>query len=533
MAGFSTALSTGIATGTADAMAEKADAPFRAERLRQAQLMTKQAESNLAAAPTQQSNAEMQNQILQMQLRQAQGQQLKSQSFDAFGRYEADGDVKHLNNFYADAKKSDIGKSLFGGMVRVDAMTRTPETEKMLKSAGIEDLDGFFSDPEQVKSIVLTTGADGKKVLTDMNQVYVGTGYTNYVQDKELDSLVKRAQVNKLMRSGQSLENVTARERVAREMAAELKIPVWEAYQKIEGGSKGGSSTLERLTEKVMEENPDFSYLEAADQATQMLRSTESERRAKNLPGDPNANLEDIKRTQARTTAEKDVAASDAVRSEIDSLAGGSIFEADINDPALRRVIGPKITALEKLADTKLSTEDQRMARELRNLAVLGGTAGSELTDKETGPLDYILKSVKKYVVDDIGGAEATSNYEQFRNIFRNALYGASLTKTETDAFTKAAGSLYQQKGPVLAQLKTQLQSVKNNLSSIYDMNDPYIAQYYLGMDAEKIDRTIEALDERIKLVSGAGTGKETKEMITPTTTKKRTLDEIWAEQNR
>lgn len=523
------ALGAGITAGAERFQAEQAEAPFREERLKQAKLQTQQAQANVDRVPAQKSIDELQVQQMQLQLRQNQGAVLKQQTFDAFRAYQADGSVRHLNSFYAEAKKNPIGANMFKNLVRVDAMERTAETEKMLKAAGVTDLDGFFSDPDLVKSMVVTTESSGKRVLTDMNQVYVGTGFANMQSDEEIARMTKVAQLNKLMQTGQTRENVTSRERMAEAMAKDLGISVWEAYQKVDGVQQRRTSQLERLTETFMDEDPSLSFSEASEKALAMTRSTEDERRAKSRAAadgsDPADSLEEIKAEKARTSNQKDIEATAGIRAKIKDVTGGKPMNAA--DPAQRKELGYLITDLEAITGRKLTTEDRRVARELRNLTSLGNTAGQTITDAETGPIDYMLKTVKKYVSDEVRGVAATSAYEQFRNVFRNALYGASLTKTETDAFTKAAGSLSQQRGPVLQQLQTQMQSIRNNIQSIYDMNDPDIAEYYLGMGLEDVDRAIEALDERIDMMSGVSNTGVIR--ATGQAKPKRSLDEIYS----
>jgi hypothetical protein len=242
----------------------------------------------------------------------------------------------------------------------------------------------------------------------------------------------------------------------------------------------------------------------ALQAALDLTKSTERERyvrqKAANEGKDELDVTEEVRRREARTSAQKDIEAAEGFRGELDQLAGGDFFSADINDPAFRRKAAPSILAIEKTTGKSLSTEEKRLAREIRNLTTLGKTAGEGLTAAETGPLDYMLKNVRKYVSDEVGGTEGTSAYETFRNVLRNALYGASLTKTEVDSFTRAAGSLAQQTGPVLQGLRTQMQTLRDQLSGIYDANDPYVSQYYLGMDVERLDKTLEALDERLDM---------------------------------
>ena len=109
-----------------------------------------------------------------------------------------------------------------------------------------------------------------------------------------------------------------------------------------------------------------------------------------------------------------------------------------------------------------------------------------------------MLHGFQKYVSDNVDGEAARSSYETFRNIFRNALYGSSLTSAETAAFDKAAGTLGQQFGPVMQQMQVQMQSLRNQLESIYNFNDEYIARYYVGTDLDELDRIIEGIDMRL-----------------------------------
>ena len=108
----------------------------------------------------------------------------------------------------------------------------------------------------------------------------------------------------------------------------------------------------------------------------------------------------------------------------------------------------------------------------------------------------------KKYISDDVEGVDGVSSYETFRNIFRNSLYGASLTASEIQAFEKAAGNLKQQTGPVLAQLRTQMQDVRQQLRSVADFEDPMMAYYYLGRSQDDVLAAIDQIDKRIELIS-------------------------------
>ena len=203
-------------------------------------------------------------------------------------------------------------------------------------------------------------------------------------------------------------------------------------------------------------------------------------------------------RNLAKTTTQKEVADVQTLRKGLDEMNWLDTSVKEMSSVDRARVYRDYISPLEDLRNFKLSTEDKRTVRNLRDLTALGHKAGTELTPDETGLLDNSLNQFKKYIFDEVGGKKATSSYETFRNIFRNALYGASLTQAEIQAFNKAAGTLGQQFQPVMAQLQTQMETIKSNLESIRDLNDPDIAHYYLGAPIEDIDDAIMAIEERL-----------------------------------
>ena len=473
--------------------------PERDARRAEAKTKQEQAELSLQSqrdmAPIKQSAAEIQLEKQAMQLRGMQGQVLKSNTFDAFRRYEGDGDIKHLNNFLVEAKKNPMGQKEYGGVLRLDVLTRTSETEALLRKEGIVDLDTLFAEPEQLQDVVLATNVDGSLEVVNMLDLYATTGYAKNAEKERLATMSQKAALQQTLRGSQSAEtNLIAK------IAEEDGISTYEATKQVfalKNAGKVMGSKVERVADSIMAENPTISRLDAIKQATQT--------------------------TEQRTAGMKDVDASDAIRAELDEAG---FFEADLSDPKNRRLFGPKISAIEKLADTKLTTEDKRTVRNLRSLTELGGVAGKNITDEEAGFIDRLLLDTKQYISNEIKGTEGSAAYETFRNVFRNALYGASLTATEVSAFNKAAGNLKQQTGPVLQKLLVQVQDVKSQLESVYLMNDEHVATYYMGKSLEEVDQVIEALDERVSFFKSMTTESTTK---IPTAAKpKRSLEEIF-----
>ena len=146
-----------------------------------------------------------------------------------------------------------------------------------------------------------------------------------------------------------------------------------------------------------------------------------------------------------------------------------------------------------------MDTTQKKRVAEIRQLITLG-KSGSELTPAETGPLDSLLRDGRKYISDNIEGTDATAAYQAYRNLVRNALFGASLTNNEQAEFDKAFGTLKEQTGPVLAKLRTQLQMLQDELGAIYDSGDEYVMKYRLGMDSDRLVQVMNALDQRLEM---------------------------------
>lgn len=481
-----------VTTGLSAVQDYSRDRPERDARRAEAKTRQEKAELGLKEykqnAPLRKTAAELELEQLRMQTKSMHGQSLKKSTYDAFRLYEGDKDVKHLNNFLKDAKVNPMGAKQYGDISRYDRLEDTPETRAMLAQAGYTDPDAVFNDPDVADNFVLATMTDGTRVLGDLTKAYAGTGFNQYMTTQELEVLQKRATLASTLRGSESADS-----RMITQIMDEEQLTLYEAtkrYYEAKHSGKSKGSTIERETEQVLAENPNMPREEAMAMAKQ--------------------------RIEPRTAPAKNLEQAADVSLSLDEIAGGDYFEADINDPSVRRKLGPKITELEKLTGQSLTTEDKRTARNIRSLLALGRTAGTELTSDEAGLLDNTLTRVRKYFTNDIGGVEGTSAYESFRNVFRNALYGASLTQTESAAFQAAAGSLKQKLGPALQQLRVQMSDLKEQMQSIYDLNDERISYYYLGRSNEEIDDALMALDERLELIQDSGKQADVDFSVTP-----------------
>lgn len=523
----------GIAQGAASAQEYERGREERDLRMQEAKLRQKSAEAQFATqqqmSPLAIDQAKLQLEQLQMRTRQMQASVFKSTAYEAFRLYNTDKDPKHLNMLVKQSKTSPVGQSLFGRTARVDSVANIPDHRKLLQEAGIQDIDGLLADKNLAGQFVVMTDTQGGQSLLDMAQVYAGTGFTQYMADEELQRLNTQSLIAQRLRQGQSVNKTTALERLSREMADELGIPVYEAYERLTKKQAKGGSERERLAEQIMAQNPGMDYLEAYEQAATSSRAgSEVERTARNIAEkegrDYTEVLRELQQEKQRTSGQKDIAAANETREQLDETFDGKYFETNFADPANRRKALPMVTAIEKLTGRELTPEDKRVARQIRTLTALG-TKGGEITEAETGPIDTILRDVKSYFYDELGGnKEAVAAYAAFRNVARNALFGASLTEGETKAFNESMATLSKQPGTVLARLRVQMDNLRNDLQAIYDFNDEYVSHFYLGKGLDELDDSIMALDQRIDMMNNIkaneGRGAEimvpTKPIVTP-----------------
>lgn len=492
-------LGAGIAKGAADVAQYERERPERDARLQEAKLRQQKAQLELDEfqqnAPTRRTQEQLQLQQTQAEVQKMQAQLARDQAYQAFRMYGEVGDTKVLNNLLTSWKNNPMAKSLMGNVVRVDPVSE--QDADTLRRIGVTDIQGYLSN--NPGNIVKVTNADGSQQLIDMQQVYAGTGYTQFMDDQELERQARRALITSRMRQGTAHERLSSEERIVQQFMEQDPSLTWtDAYRKVmelkNGGNRGTTET-ERLAKKIQAEaatqGEEIDDIEAINRALKMSKPT---------------------------SKQKDLGAAEEAKSALDEAFGGDYFGADMSDPATRRKAEPYVRRIEQFSDAKLSAAQQKRLTEIRQLITLG-KAGSELTAAETGPIDSLLRDAKKYISDDVQGTAATSAYEAYRNLVRNALFGASLTNNETAAFNKAFGTLGEQTGPVLTKLRTQTQMLKDELEGIYYQGDEYVTKFRTGMDMDRLTEVLYQLDERLALfdkVAPEGEG----EMPTGTTSK-------------
>lgn len=490
----------GLAQGGADVVNWELGRPERDLRLQEAKNRQKRSELELqeyqANAPARKSMTDMQLQQTQAQLQQIQGTLAKQQAFDAFRMYQADGDTKHLNGLLSMWRSNPVAQNMIAGYARIDPVSE--QDTALLQSMGINDVKGFLTDPEAKSNYVRATLQDGTVQLLDMNGLYAGTGFTQAMADAELERQQKRALISSRMRQGTARERLSKEERIAQQLMQEnpdLTFP--QAYRQVVEMGKNpnsGSTELERTAKRIMDEGQTDDWVEAMDMAMKLTKPTSTQKELEN---------------------------TDQLKDEIDTLVGGSFFDISPSDltPQQSRQIDRAITKIEKLSGTEMTADQKKRAGQIKQMISLGGTAGSKLSNAETGVLDSMLRDIKKYTINEVGGTEGTAAYETARNIVRNALFGASLTTGESEAFDKSFGTLREQTAPVLAKLRTQMTLLRDELDGLMATGDEYVMKHRIGADMNRVADVIDAIDTRLEMFDNAA--PEGTDVVVPTNDKR------------
>lgn len=437
---------------------------------------------------------------LRLENEQLLGQLTRNKIFDSFDRYTGDNDTRHLNVMFKEMRSNKYGQKLFGDMTRVDKLT---EQDKMLiEKAGL-DADLVLANPEFSDRLVKVTLANGDQQLTDMADVFRMTGYYKFAEQRELDILKQRADIAKKYQGSNGLAK-TADERLAYDtvIASGIKPddPEFEAAYLAERQRMQEAKANRSLSDKPMQSYKSENEREAFRKVMQEGYE----------PGTDEFNSRFIEvhdEIIARNQTPSSVRVADEVDTttqKIESKAqsmGKDFFDLDFSDSSLKRKFEPEVQRLEKLGGFELSTDQRKELGYVKSLLTLGPPS-LELTDKETGIIDNIFFNVKKYMSDNVEGIDATSSYATFRNTIRHALYGATLTEGEIKSFEEQFGNLKQQRGPVLAQLKTAIQQVQAKLDSINALGNSYVTHFRLGQDQDQLNTIVDNLDKLIQTVN-------------------------------
>lgn len=536
-----------------------ADIPFRTARLQEAQSRAKmsqmQTQTYEQQAPLRQAQQDTQTAQLQQQLYQTNAQMAKQQTYDAFQRYQMDGDPKHLNQWLTSAKSNPVAANLTADMTRMDRVTRSPENDKILQAAGITDLDGFYAHPEISNSFVMGTTAEGHKTLIDMNRMYAVTGYAQQMNDQALQKLSTNAALIGQLRQGGNMRGITADSELVGKVAAATGMQRAEVYRMLQpnpvagldytprtasAGGAGGGSALERIAGQLRKADPSLSFRDSLEQAVGLVRpggaggGTDQAKFVNDyMERNPDATREDAVGAyrsagkDERTSAQKNTEYGEEAKQTLDTAFGGDFLSPEVSldnlTPEQERVVSSQVNRIEQVGGLKLSPEDKKNARAIRKLLPTANRAATELSDADTGLIDSTMRGVKSYITNNVPGKQGTIAYETLRSFQRDALFGKQVSAADRADLNRVVANLGQQTGPVLASLRQNLELMRDDLSASADLGDPYVAKVRYGATINQLDSIVNGLNDRIDLISatssgtpGGGTESGLKVNITP-----------------
>lgn len=433
----------------------------------------------------------------------ANTQAINNATYEGFRRFSADGNPQHINNVFETLRRNPVGESLVSNITRVDKLGLGDEN--LLKEYGLTFAD-IQANPELANGFLRATMADGTIGILPVDLMHAGTGYDRYKTAQELEEAQIRADIFYKLQGRNSAAS-SANERLAHTTTRNLMPAGFDEKDWVPGNPEYDAVYIEEMQNlRTRPENQ--TQTEASATRETRLARPEAVPIAEWTPGNPEYDKEyqnkfnTIRAGELATAGQREQVNVRATRAEIETKAAdeGGFFTIDFSKPANRLKYEQDIQDMMRLGKLELSAEDKRSATYIHELLSLGGTA-SQMGENETGIVDRLLRDTKNYVSNNTSGLDLSSSYAAFRNTVRRALYGATLTEGETRSFEEQFGTIRQQAGPVLAQFKTGLVQVRDQLESLMNLGDSYVTHFYLGADNAKITRMIDALDERIALI--------------------------------
>jgi hypothetical protein len=212
----------------------------------------------------------------------------------------------------------------------------------------------------------------------------------------------------------------------------------------------------------------------------------------------------EVTKYRATPTAMKLLNEANKVRTKIHAAAGGedSFYEMDFDDANNYRKFAPLVKALEVAGKVSLSTNDIKDIKEL-STQIQAASVAKDLSSAQVGPIGSSMHKVKQFLTDNLSGVAASAAFATYKNIKGHALFGAAFTPNEQSRLDAQLGTLGNQVGPVLAKFKVSLEHDRAKLKAIQRLNDPIVLKFRLGVDANKLDRIIESITERLSWMEG------------------------------
>lgn len=382
----------------------------------------------------------------------------KRAAFDAFKMYSETGSVKHLKNLIKEFPNlKDVFNPGTGELASIEPINlendksilaqagiKIPSTQELTRNPHVDPAPKGPNDFNPFSHLKIIK-ADGNAELLNMRTLFAGTGYLKQVRDEELDFLIRQKE----------LFGTASKDNFA----------PGGLQKDAEFVSNTLGQPIEAVTNSLFKDKIGGNVLGQQDEVDTAIVNMEE-----TFGGQENYFNTDFSLLDNRVKAE----------------------------PFIRRI--------ERIGGVNFNSKDRTDIKELNSLVSLADIGAEKLTPKVTGVFDSTFRGVKNYLfeeVDEVDAVRAQSAYSAFRNTIRHALFGSALTATEVQSFKEAFGTIKQKYPAVVTQFQTALEQVKSKLSTIAQLNNPYLSHYYMGKSAGEVDEIITRLDERLELFSG------------------------------
>jgi hypothetical protein len=419
---------------------------------------------------------DMEIQNLRMQMQATQDQLAKQATYSAFDAYNEDGDPQHLNRLLQD--NPVVRDQVFPQVFRVDNINLTDANDaKLFEQQTGTPLSEFASavdfDKARKRFLKVTT-KQGEQKITDIAQLYGGTGYAKYKSAQQTAALAQQLDLRK---KGAEADKFEAEADRARRMGTSD----WTYTTRPTSGQ--GGTALERNAAAVGEARTRIVNGEGTP-ADYALTELHDNIVAGTTPG-----------KQARVDSTEQQLFSD--------FGGEDKFFSTPFTPGTEeyRKAERSVRKIEALSGVHLTAKQVEDIGNIRK-TIAAGRSAQGLTNADTGLVDNILKSMGAYVSDDTMGTEARSAWAGIRNQLLHAFAGSAMNEGELARWGEQFGNLYQQGGPVLTTLANALNQLGGDLDSLRLALPEASFHVRLGSDVEQLNSVIDNIGKAAAALS-------------------------------
>ena len=402
---------------------------------------------------------------LRMELDQTTSQLAKQATYQAFDNFTMDNNPEHINRLIT--KNPRVAEAM-PDVLRVDQLGFDSKTDQELfrRQTGYSlDELASVSDMEKAKMrFVKITTKSGEQKVVDMQEIFAGTGYLNYKDEKAKAKILEDL---KLEQTRADIKNKKAQADKAERMGTEDWV-----YPPKSAGAQGGTA-FERNAEAVGAARERI----AAGQGTEAdnaLLEMHDEITAGNIPGKQSR----VDQTEAKLFQE---------------FGGEEQFYGTQFTPGTEqhRKAERSVRKIEALSGVQLTSKQVETMGNIRK-TIAAGRSAQGLTTADVGLVDNTLKKLGAYVSDDAMGAEARSAWAGIRNQLLHAFAGSAMNEGELERWGEQFGNLYQQGGHVMTTLANALNQLGGELDSLRLALPEASFHVRLGADVNQLNSVID-----------------------------------------